>query len=38
MFKIGILDNGVLIPKEDKIPDPSFFETNLDFLCPHTVQ
>ena len=38
MFNPGVFDKGVLIPKEDKIPDPSFFEINLDFLCLHTLQ
>ena len=36
MFKPGILLKGVLIPKEDNKPDPSFFEMNLDFLFPQT--
>ena len=38
MFRHGIFDKRVLIPKYDKIPDPSFFEINLDFLFPHTEQ
>ena len=38
MFRPGIFDKGVLIPKEDKIPFASCFFTNLDFLFPHTEQ
>ena len=36
MFNPGIFDKGVLIPKDDKIPDP--LDTNCDFLLPHTEQ
>ena len=38
MFRLGIFDKRVLMPKYDKRPDPSFFEINLDFLFPHTEQ
>ena len=34
MFRPGIFDKGVLIPKEDKIPFASCFFTNLDLLFP----
>ena len=38
MFRPGIFDKGVLIPKEDKIPFASCFFTNLDFSFPNTEQ
>ena len=38
MFRPGIVDKGVLIPKEDKIPFDYYFFTNLDFLFPNTEQ
>ena len=38
MFSTGIFYKGALIPKKHKMPDPSFFEANLDFLCTHTEQ
>ena len=38
MFRPGIFDKAVLIPKEDKIRFASSFFTNLDFLFPHTEQ
>ena len=34
MFRPGIFDKGVLIPKDDKIRFASCFFTNLDFLFP----
>ena len=34
MFRSGIFDKGVLIPKEYQIPFASCFFTNLDFLFP----
>ena len=38
MFKNGIFHKEILIPKDDKVLDPSFFEINLGFLFPHTEQ
>ena len=36
MFRPGIFNKGVLIPKDDKIPFASCFFTNILFLFPQT--
>ena len=38
MFNPGIFDKGVLIPRLDNKPDPSFLLIDLDFLLLHTEQ